>query len=92
MNHRIDAIFENGTFRPEVPVNIPNGQRVSLSVEPKCARQDDLNDVDDLLDTEFMESCRRQTTATPSLEDVRKALSAFRGSLANRMVEERDER
>ena len=33
MSHRIDAIFENGVFRPEVPVNIPNGERVSLDVE-----------------------------------------------------------
>jgi predicted DNA-binding antitoxin AbrB/MazE fold protein len=33
MSHRIDAIYENGVFRPDVPVNIPNGQRVSLDVE-----------------------------------------------------------
>ncbi len=33
MSHRIDAIFENGVFRPEVPVNIPNGERVSLDIE-----------------------------------------------------------
>ena len=33
MSERIDAIFENGVFRPEVPVNIPNGERVSLDVE-----------------------------------------------------------
>ena len=33
MSHRIDATFENGVFRPEVPVNIPNGERVSLDVQ-----------------------------------------------------------
>jgi predicted DNA-binding antitoxin AbrB/MazE fold protein len=33
MSERIDAIFENGVFRPEVPVNIPNGERVLLDVE-----------------------------------------------------------
>jgi predicted DNA-binding antitoxin AbrB/MazE fold protein len=33
MSERIDAIFENGVFRPEVRVNIPNGERVSLDVE-----------------------------------------------------------
>jgi predicted DNA-binding antitoxin AbrB/MazE fold protein len=33
MSERIDAIFENGVFRPEVPVNIPNGERVSLDIE-----------------------------------------------------------
>ncbi len=33
MSGRIDAIFENGVFRPEVPVNIANGERVSLDIE-----------------------------------------------------------
>jgi predicted DNA-binding antitoxin AbrB/MazE fold protein len=33
MSERIDAVFENGVFRPEVPVNIPNGERVSLDME-----------------------------------------------------------
>ena len=33
MSERIDAIFENGVFRPEVPVNIPNGERALLDIE-----------------------------------------------------------
>jgi len=92
MSQRIDAIFENGVFRPEVPVNIANGERVSLHVESQDMPTDDLSDVGDLLDAEFIESCRRHAGHAPSLEEVRKVLSVFQGSLADRICEERDER
>jgi predicted DNA-binding antitoxin AbrB/MazE fold protein len=92
MSQRIDAIFENGVFRPEMPVNIPNGKRVSLDVRVQLAGIDDLDDVQDLLDVEFMEGCRQNATHVPSLEEVRKLLSAFDGSLADRIAQERDER
>ena len=92
MTLRIDAIFENGIFRPEVPVNIANGERVSLDIESKSGSADDLHDVRDLLDTEFMDSCRQKRGTAPSLEEVRKLLSAFEGSLAHRIADERDER
>ena len=92
MSQRIDAIFEKGVFRPEVPVNITDGTRVSLNVESKSLPTDDLSDVEDLLDTEFVESCRQRAQQAPSLEEVRKVLSAFPGSLADRISEERDER
>jgi len=35
MSQRIDAIFENGVFRPDVPVNIANGQRASAGPEAR---------------------------------------------------------
>jgi predicted DNA-binding antitoxin AbrB/MazE fold protein len=92
MNQRVDAVFENGVFRPESPVNIPNGERVSLNVESKDMSADDLSDVRDLLDTEFMESCRQHASHAPSLEEVQTILSEFTGSLADRISEERDER
>ena len=92
MSQRIDAIFESGVFRPEFPVNIPNGQRVSLDVEFQSPCTDDLNDIQDLLDIEFMESCRQNAQHAPSLEEARKVLSAFEGSLAERIAQERDER
>ena len=92
MNQRIDAIFENGVFRPETPVNIPNGERVSLNVESKNVSADDLSDARDLLDTEFVESCRRHDVPAPSIDEARAILSVFTGSLAERITEERDER
>ncbi|MBI2823335.1 MAG: antitoxin family protein [Planctomycetia bacterium] len=92
MNQRIDAIFENGVFRPENPVQLANGQRVSLNVESPPTQVGDLANVEDLLDDEFMDSCRQGLGRAPSLEEVRRTLSAFRGSLADRISEERDER
>ena len=92
MSERIDAIFENGVFRPEVPVNIPDGERVSLLFESKGPVPDDLGDIADSIDLEYTEACRRRRGTAPSLEEVRRILSKFTGSLADRISEERDER
>ena len=92
MSQHIDAVFEGGVFRPEAPVNIQDGQRVSLNVESDVAGVDELSDVADLLDAEYTESCRRRRASAPSLADVQKMLSGFPGSLADRIGEERDER
>ena len=92
MSERIDAIFENGVFRPMTPVSIANGKRVSISVEPEQGEADDLGDVEDLLDADFMDSCRGRAGSAASLEESQKILSAFRGSLAERISQERDER
>jgi predicted DNA-binding antitoxin AbrB/MazE fold protein len=92
MSERIDAIFENGVFRPEVPVSIANGQRVSLDVATKSAPSDDLADVADLLDLEFFEACRKSAQAAPSLDEVHAILAAFPDSLSDRISAERDER
>jgi predicted DNA-binding antitoxin AbrB/MazE fold protein len=91
MSQRIDAIFENGVFRPNVPVNMANGQRVSLSVESQPLPTDDLGDVADLLDAEVAESCRKNSRNAPSLEEVWIVLNAFDGSLADRISAERNE-
>jgi predicted DNA-binding antitoxin AbrB/MazE fold protein len=72
MNQRIDAIFENGVFRPEVPVHILNGQRVRLDVEAQLVTRDDLRDVQDLLDADCVKSCGERASAPPSLGKVRK--------------------
>jgi predicted DNA-binding antitoxin AbrB/MazE fold protein len=92
MNQRMDAIFENGVFRPAIPVDIPDGEHVSLNVETHHDPANDLSDVKDLLDVEFMESCRQHAGRALSLEEVQRTLSAFTGSLADRISKERDER
>lgn len=92
MIQRIDAIFENGVFRPEEPVNISEGQRVSLNVESRSEALHDLSDVKDLLDAEYVASCCQGADGVPSLEEARRILSVFKGSLADRICEEREER
>lgn len=91
MSQTIDAIYENGVFRPEEPVNVANGERVSLIIASKSASAD-LTDVADLLDAEYMETCCRESGDAPSLEETRKTLNVFRGSLSDLICEERDER
>lgn len=66
--------------------------RVSLNIEMKSASADDLSDVADLLDIDYMDSCRERAASAPSLEEVRRMLSGFSGSLAERITAERDER
>jgi len=92
MSQHINAIFIDGVFRPEQPVNLADGERVSLTVDPQQCLVDDLSDVRDLLDTDFAEACRQKAGKAPSLEAVRQALSAYEGSLSDLICEERDER
>jgi hypothetical protein len=58
----------------------------------KYLRFDDLADIGDLLDLEFMKSCRRRASDAPSIEEARQILGSFQGSLSSLIVEERDER
>lgn len=91
MIQRVDTIFENGVFRPEQPLHVPDGQRVSLSIETPADGSDDLSDITDLLDHDFMESCKTNV-APPGLSEARAILSEFKGSLADFLSEERGER
>jgi predicted DNA-binding antitoxin AbrB/MazE fold protein len=91
MSQHIHAIFEKGVFRPEVPVYLPEGQRVSLDVTSESVAEDDLCDVADLLDSDYITSCRQKLGAAPTLEEARTILSAYSGSLADAISDERDE-
>lgn len=92
MSQQIAATFVNGVFRPEQPVQINEGQRVSLTVDTALPPADDLSDVRDLLDVEFTEACRKNAGKAPKLEAVRRSLSVYCGSISDLIVEERDER
>jgi predicted DNA-binding antitoxin AbrB/MazE fold protein len=41
MAELIDAVYEQGTFKPLKPVELPAGQRVTLSVEPMALTPDE---------------------------------------------------
>ncbi len=92
MNETIEAVFENGAFHPQVPVDLAEGERVALHIRRTNGSADDLSDIADLLDVEYLEDCRQNRDEAPSLDEVRSILSAFPGSLAERIIEERDER
>jgi len=41
MAELIEAVYEQGAFRPVEPVELPEGQRVTLSVEPRALTPDE---------------------------------------------------
>jgi len=92
MSERIDAIYQDGVFHPDVPVSVPDGERVSLEVGSTIGVPDDLRDVADLLDVECIADCQRRANGAPSLEEVRRGLSSVPGSLSDLIIAEREER
>jgi len=100
MSQYIDAIFTDGVFRPQQPVNLTEGEQVKLFVDKSKSEaidaddSDDLSDIDDLLDHDYVEECRRRLgdKPVPTLEEVRRILSVYQGSLADDIAAERDER
>jgi predicted DNA-binding antitoxin AbrB/MazE fold protein len=41
MAELIEAVYEQGSFKPVEPVELPEGQRVTLSVEPRALTPDE---------------------------------------------------
>src|SRR2546422_11136633 len=86
MAREIDAIYENGVLRPLAPLDLEEQQRVRITI-------DNGHPLADLLDTEFMEWCARKAAGdVPSIEEVRQMLSKIKGSMADVIIAERDER
>jgi predicted DNA-binding antitoxin AbrB/MazE fold protein len=92
MSQDVDAIYENGMFRPQAPVNVQDGERVRLIVQRSAEHSEIDADDADLLDWEFIDECRRDTEPAPSLEEVQASLSKYQGSIADMISQERDER
>jgi hypothetical protein len=60
--------------------------------DSKRFESDDLTNIEDLLDLDFMESCRKTTSDAASIEEVRRILDVYKGSLSDLISKERDER
>ncbi len=86
MRREIQAIYENGVLRPLETLELEEQQRIRITI-------DNGNPLADLLDTEFIEWCARKSEGdVPSIEDVRQMLSKIKGSMADVIIAERDER
>lgn len=84
---QVDAIYENGVFRPLGHLNLEDHQRVSLTVsEPVPAS------IEDWLDHEYMAAINSTGEEEPSLEQVWSATSRIKGSLSGAVRAERDHR
>jgi len=83
---QFDAVYENGVLRPLKPVELPEHERLSVSVNWAT---DPLADV---LDWDAHELAAIEGDESISLEDVQAALSKIPGSMADAVSAERDER
>ncbi len=83
MTQRVDAIYEDGLLRPLRPLDLPDRERVSVTVESA---------VDDKwLDHDVTEWARQEGDPTISLDDVRRRLAGIDGSLSDLVIAERGE-
>ena len=81
MIQQFDAVYENGILRPSQLLHLAEHERVRIMVMT--------DDQDELLDDSFGSGFESDTT--PSLEDVRAALSTIRGSMDDAINELRGE-
>lgn len=86
MTRTLQAIYENGAFRPLEPVTCNEQERVVLTVESAGAAEEYL------IDHEFLAYCETQADDTVSLEAVRQSLAKIPGTLTADIRAERDER
>jgi len=86
MTRTLQAVYENGAFRPLEPVCCRELERVILTIESADLAEETL------VDHEFLTYCESQADDTVSLETVRQALAKIPGSLVDDIRAERDER
>lgn len=82
MKKSVEAMYENGVFRPLEPVDWPEHQRVQVSVP----------DEDEWVDRDYIEWAAGQVQETVSVEAVRQALAKIPGSLTADFLAEREDR
>jgi predicted DNA-binding antitoxin AbrB/MazE fold protein len=85
MTRTVQAVYENGMFRPLEPVSCRERERVFLTVVDAATAEESL------LDTEFLAYCETQADDAVSLAAVRQALASIPGSLTDDIRAERDE-
>ena len=89
MTKQVEAVYENGVLRPLEPLPLDEHQRVTVTVS---AEEDPLASI---IDHAFVERARKEVQAMnyiSSLEEVRKILSKFPGSLSEDIRTEREDR
>ena len=90
MAKHIEVIYTNGVFCPAAPLELElaEGQHLTLILPENGTEWEPLVEDEDL-----RQWCAEQAgERVPSLEDVRRTLSAIPGSMADVVIAERDER
>ena len=86
MRKTVPAVYEDGVLRPLEPLDLPDRQRVTVTISE--APDDD----DDVIDGEFHRRLDQMDIPEVSLEEVRDRLAKIPGSLTEDFSAEREER
>jgi predicted DNA-binding antitoxin AbrB/MazE fold protein len=87
MSKQLDVIYENGVFRPLEPVDVPEHQRMTITIPEVAMGPAE----EEWFDTEYERWAAAQVKEDVSLEAVRQALSKIPGSLTADFLAERAE-
>jgi predicted DNA-binding antitoxin AbrB/MazE fold protein len=87
MSKQLDVIYENGVFRPLEPVDVPEHQRITITISEAFMVPPE----EELFDTEYERWEATQVKEDVSLEAVRQVLSKIPGSLTADFLAERAE-
>jgi len=84
---QLEAVYQgDGILRLLQPVDLPEGERVLVSVTEVPLEDGDF------LDEEYHHYCEQNADNNVTLEQVRAALSTIQGSMADDLIAEREER
>jgi predicted DNA-binding antitoxin AbrB/MazE fold protein len=85
MQQKVEAVYENGVFRPLEPVSLKEAEQVTLAIsDPTAGRSQ--------RDLDIIERARKEVAAfgkVPSIEELRSVLAVIPGNLSEDVVRER---
>ena len=87
MDRIVEAVYENGVLRLLEPLELPEHQRVQLTIEGIPLPSDQ-----EVLDSEYLRSLEQMDIPDVSVDEVRRALATIPGALTPDFAAERDER
>jgi predicted DNA-binding antitoxin AbrB/MazE fold protein len=87
MGRKLDVIYENGVFRPLEPVDVPDHQRMTITI-PEAST---VPAEEAWVDMQYERWATTQVKEEVSLEAVRQMLSKILGSLTTDLLVERAE-
>jgi predicted DNA-binding antitoxin AbrB/MazE fold protein len=87
MSKRLDVIYENGVFRPLEPVDVPEHQRLTITIPEGPSMPSE----EEWLDIDYERWAATQVQEEVSLEAVHQALAKISGSLTADFLAERAE-
>ena len=92
MIKELQAIYENGVFRPLQPVDLREHQHVSIIIsgeKKKTNKEIMLAGIEEfLVGEEFYEYCKKNADDSASLEEVRKIMAKIPGQMSDDIIQD----